>query len=232
MFKQRSYKKELLDAEDIPTELLHQNLNELEQVNKWLGGISISLKGVQYIAPKNDKISIADIGCGGGDFLASCALFATREKFNIQLTGIDNKQDCIDYAREHCKAYPEITFICDDYKQVLRHNDGITHIHMALFCHHLTDEEILELIMLCGEKKIGIIINDLHRHPLAYYGIYILTRILNGSHLVKNDAPLSVLRGFKKKEWRKLLHESGVSNSEYTMSWEWAFRHLLIIDWT
>ena len=53
--------------------------------------------------------------------------------------------------------------------------------------------------------KHGFFINDLHRHPLAYHSIRILTSLFSKSYLVKNDAPLSVLRGFKKKELEDLL---------------------------
>jgi hypothetical protein len=45
--------------------------------------------------------------------------------------------------------------------------------------------------------------------------------------LVKNDAPLSVLRGFKKKEWLEIIQQSGAKN--YTLKNKWAFRHQVII---
>ena len=224
MFRHRSYKKELLDEDDIPRDLLYQNLRELEVINKWLGGINISLNGLKR-ATKNytGKIVLADIGCGGGDALEQ---FAKKNK-NIDLYGIDLKEDCIAYAQQHCKAYKNIQFIQGDYREVIRELTEVTHVHAALFCHHLSEEEIIELIQFCQQHKKTLITNDLERHPFAYYSIYWLTRIFNGSSLVKNDAPLSVLRGFKKREWRDMLDKAGVDN--YHLSWQWAFRHLIII---
>ena len=74
---------------------------------------------------------------------------------------------------------------------------------------------------------LGFYINDLHRHPLAYYFIKSATKIFSRSYLVKNDAPLSVLRGFRKKEWREILQNAGIMN--YTIKWKWAFRHLVVV---
>ena len=71
----------------------------------------------------------------------------------------------------------------------------------------------------------GFFINDLHRHPLAYYLIKWLTKLFSKSYLVKYDAPLSVARAFKKKEWEILLKDAGITN--YTIQWQWAFRYLI-----
>ena len=74
--------------------------------------------------------------------------------------------------------------------------------------------------------KIGFVINDLERNRFAYYSIKALTRLFKGSSLVKNDAPLSVLRGFKKEEIINLLEEAGLKN--YSLKWKWAFRYLVV----
>jgi hypothetical protein len=72
---------------------------------------------------------------------------------------------------------------------------------------------------------MGFIINDLQRNYFAYYGIKILTTILNGSSLVRNDAPLSVWRAFHKHELTTLLAEANISDFE--VEWKWAFRYLV-----
>ncbi|MEO6547187.1 MAG: hypothetical protein ABIN94_04285, partial [Ferruginibacter sp.] len=73
---------------------------------------------------------------------------------------------------------------------------------------------------------LGFFINDLHRNPLAYYSIKIITGIFSKSYLVKNDAAVSVKRGFIKKEWQMLINKAGVGNC--SIQWRWAFRHLII----
>jgi hypothetical protein len=77
-----------------------------------------------------------------------------------------------------------------------------------------------------SNSTIGFFINDLHRHPLAYHSIKWITKIFSKSYLVKNDAPLSVLRGFKRKEWKGLFQQAGIDN--YELQWKWAFRWLIV----
>jgi hypothetical protein len=75
-------------------------------------------------------------------------------------------------------------------------------------------------------SRVGFFINDLHRHPLAYYSIKWLTRLFSKSYLVKNDAPISVERGFIKKEWENLCAMAGIK--PLSIQWQWAFRHLIV----
>ena len=74
-------------------------------------------------------------------------------------------------------------------------------------------------------STIGFFINDLQRNWFAYHSIKIITQIFSSSYLVKNDAPLSVARGFYKNEWIRLLTEAGIKN--YAVDWKWAFRYLI-----
>ena len=74
--------------------------------------------------------------------------------------------------------------------------------------------------------SIGFFINDLQRHWLAYYLIHILTQLFSKSYLVKNDASLSVARGFKKLEWQSLFKKAEITHCQIT--WKWAFRFLIV----
>ncbi len=227
MFKQRSYQKELLDESDIQKEFLYQNLAELEFINNYLGGHSVSLKGInKVIIDQSKTYNIIDIGCGGGDSMKVIAIDARKKGSKIHLTGIDLKQDCINYAKDNCKEYIEMQFLCDDFRNTFSEENPIDVVHASLFCHHFTENDIVEFIKLCSNKGAIFIINDLERNPIAYCAIKILTKLFSKSHLVKNDAPLSVLRGFKKAEWHSMLQKSGVKT--YTIKNCWAFRHLII----
>lgn len=99
----------------------------------------------------------------------------------------------------------------------------------CLFTHHLPNPEIIKLIKWCNvNAKQGFIINDLHRHFLAYYSIAWLTQIFSKSYLVKNDAKLSVARGFIKNDWLQIIEKSNVEFSKIHLKWAWAFRWLVI----
>jgi hypothetical protein len=53
-----------------------------------------------------------------------------------------------------------------------------------------------------------------------------LTALFSKSYLVKNDAPLSVKRGFKKSELISLLKKAGFT--DYSVKWSWAFRYKIV----
>jgi hypothetical protein len=55
----------------------------------------------------------------------------------------------------------------------------------------------------------------------------LITKLFSRSSMVKFDAPLSVLRGFKKKELTEILQKASIEH--YTLRWKWAFRWQLII---
>ena len=52
MFKERSYKKELLDGDHIPEEDLYQNLKELDVINNLLGGYSMTFSALKKVLKK------------------------------------------------------------------------------------------------------------------------------------------------------------------------------------
>jgi hypothetical protein len=61
---------------------------------------------------------------------------------------------------------------------------------------------------------------------MAWQSIRLLTGWFSSSYLVKNDAPLSVLRGFHRGEWQRLLRQAGIG--AYSLRWKWAFRWLIV----
>ena len=144
-----------------------------------------------------------------------------------RLTGIDIKPECIRYAIKAART--EVTWICSDYQLVKWPEGKPDIIFSSLFCHHFTDEELVrQLQWLQANSALGFFINDLQRHPLAHASIKLLTRLFSKSYLVRNDAPLSVARGFKKEDWLKILQDAGIK--QYELGWQWAFRYLLCVS--
>jgi SAM-dependent methyltransferase len=226
--KYRSHQKELIDAPVIPKEMLIRNLQELDFLNRTLGGHSITIAGIrQLVRLKDRQYHIADLGCGSGDSLIYIARWARIHGYNVKLTGIDINGDAISFLEGRCRDYPEITGIKSDYRSFLESTENVDIIHCSLFCHHLEDSEISELFrLLKSTGKVGFIINDLHRTLLAWFAVRIFTAVLSGSELARNDGPVSVLRGFTEDELRGLLNQENIMN--YSIRRKWAFRYLVI----
>jgi 2-polyprenyl-3-methyl-5-hydroxy-6-metoxy-1,4-benzoquinol methylase len=228
MFLKRSFQSELLDESFIPQEDLYRNLYELEVINTYLGGYAITNKGLSALLANHSKvpqtIRIVDIGSGGGDTLRKMAIWCKKHHIKAELIGIDLKEDCIRYAQSKSKDFPEISFIQSDYKNIHLDADIFT---SALFCHHLSDDELIFFLEWSQKNaRLGFIVNDLHRHFLAYHSIKLLTKFFSRSYLVKNDAPLSVKRSLAKKDWENILQKAQIR--DYNISWQWAFRWLIV----
>jgi 2-polyprenyl-3-methyl-5-hydroxy-6-metoxy-1,4-benzoquinol methylase len=229
-FKSRSTEKEHLDNSSITTMDLYQNLSELDIINKRLGGYNASIKGLADILKSKKEIrTILDIGFGGGDFIKQLSEFSDKINHKLFFYGVDLKSDCVKYAEENLFAFNNKKLICSDYRTISKELlQQIDVIHCSLFLHHLADEEIISLFQFGKSNKCIILANDLHRNWLAYYSIKFLTSLFSKSWLVKNDAPLSVKRGFKKSELILLIEKAGFKN--YSVTWSWAFRYILIAN--
>lgn len=223
-FKHRSYQQELLDGNNIPFEDIKRNMQELDFINKYLGGHKITIKGVKALTT-NVSLHIVEIGCGGGDNLRIIKDWCAKRKISVELTGIDINNECIVFARERT-SNKKIQFICSDYR-FAGFDELPDIIFSSLFCHHFTDDELTKMMRwMHHNSKLGFFINDLHRHPLAYHSIKMLTKAFSKSYMVKNDAPLSVKRGLLKNEWQTIFSNAGITN--YQIKWQWAFRWLII----
>ena len=224
----RSHEKELLDGDNIPFGDLLINLSELNTIGELLGGHNVTRRGIDFFlkkVPRTQTLTIAEIGCGGGDNLFAIRKYLGKKRKTARLTGIDIKADCIKYAQV---AIPDIEWICSDYRDVQWPGDKPDIIFSSLFCHHFSNEELIsQIIWLRDNSKVGFFINDLHRHPLAYHSISVLTKLFSKSYLVKNDAPLSVKRSFKKNDWAEILSGAGITR--YGIKWHWAFRFLICV---
>jgi 2-polyprenyl-3-methyl-5-hydroxy-6-metoxy-1,4-benzoquinol methylase len=222
----RSLKKELLDQDDIPFADIQQNMRELNFINKWLGGHSITIAGFKQLLQQKKKISVCEIGCGGGDNLVAINNFCKRNNVQLFVTGIDIKPECIAFAKTRKIPAANVNWIVNDYqKAILNPKPDI--IFSSLFCHHFNNEQLIsQLRWMKDNSNVGFFINDLHRNFLAYYSITFLTRLFSNSYLVKNDAPLSVARGFKHHELKSLCKKAMAGSAEVV--WKWAFRYLVI----
>lgn len=224
-YKKRSCQKELLDNENIPFEAIQKNMQELNVINTWLGGHAITIKGLKDFITKDKTLTVCEIGCGGGDNLVAIRKWSNKNGISINLIGVDINQSCINFAVKNNSAH-NIKFYCSDYKE-MKFDILPDVIFSSLFCHHFTDDQLIEILKWKKDYSIkGFFINDLQRHPVAYNFIKILTAIFSKSYLVKNDAPISVLRAFKKTELKALFLKANINN--YKLQWCWAYRYLII----
>ena len=229
-FSQRSADVEMMDDLNCSGAIIDQTLIELETINKLLGGNNVTISSLSRVPLEStNAVTLADLGCGGGDMLKRIRRWSHRRNLNMRLIGIDANPNIIDFARRNTSRDDQIEYYTLDIfsEEFKKHTFDI--VVGTLFFHHFSNEQLIRFFQqLRNQVKRAIIINDIHRHWFAYYSIRFLTRLLSKSTMVKFDAPLSVLRAFTKEDLQTILDSAGLRN--YTIKWRWAFRWQVLVD--
>jgi 2-polyprenyl-3-methyl-5-hydroxy-6-metoxy-1,4-benzoquinol methylase len=226
----RSTEQEIMDDLSMEGEMLRKTLDQIALINKRLGGNKATIAGLYTLLKTESKdavISIIDLGCGSGDMLRAVAGYGRKNKLNFKLTGIDANEYTVNYARKLSVNYPEISYTKLDVLTAEFSGIGFDIAIATLFLHHFTENEIEELLIpIVNKVSIGVVINDLHRSPAAYYLFKGISFFIKNP-MVKKDGAISVLRGFKKNELISISKK--LKNTVSSIHWKWAFRYQWII---
>jgi 2-polyprenyl-3-methyl-5-hydroxy-6-metoxy-1,4-benzoquinol methylase len=228
--KRRTDKEELMDDFSIGGDLLRDTLDKLEKINRWLGGNLMTVKTLKKVLknhPKEKELTIADIGCGHGDILRDVAKFGRKNGYKMKLIGMDANPTAIAYAKELSVEFSELSFMTEDVFSEAFKDRRFDVVLATLFLHHFKEDPLVSFLgNTLKQTKIAIVVNDLHRHKLAYY-LFMLLSVFIKNNMIIEDGLTSVLRGFKRKELVKISQRIQVKSQ---ISWKWAFRFQWIIQ--
>lgn len=214
----RSLEKELLDLGEYTSKEYHHCLKLLGRINQLLGGFNSTKRAFQQLNPS----SILEIGCGGGYLCKRLHQWFP----DAQITGIDLCPEAIVHA-QRLFSEENITF----QEQIDYPNGHFDVVTTMLVCHHMTDEELITFLKESYRiSQQAVIINDLHRHLLAYLGFSFIAPFLFPNRLIWHDGRLSIKRSFRKHEWITLLKKAGFSENQYQLKWNWPFRWTLTLN--
>jgi len=226
-FARRSDELEWMDDPNVAPDVLAACLKDLAKVNtvtlarpptlKWLAG------AVRSFRP-GAAFSLLDVGFGQGDMLRAIYAWARKAKLNASLTGIDLSPYSAPAARAATDPAWPITYLVGDIFTYAP-PEPPDFVVSSLVAHHMTDEQLARFIAWMDEKsRRGWFVNDLHRHPFAYYGFKALSATAGWHPFVRHDGPLSVARAFRRPDWERVLAASGVARSNVAVSWRFPFR--------
>lgn len=227
----RSEEAEIMDDLNCQGEVVDQTLRELDFINQWLGGNHVTISALQKVwsgLSKSEELSVVDLGCGSGEMLRMIARLADKQNRKVKLIGIDANPHIIQYAVDYSKEFENVFFKAIGIFSEEFRKEKFDIVIATLFFHHFSNEQLIQFFsQLTKQTNQAIIVNDIHRHTLAFYSIKWLTYLFSKSSMVKYDAPLSVRRAFKRKDLKSILEKAGINN--YQLKWKWAFRWQLII---
>jgi hypothetical protein len=227
-FDKRSNEAELMDGSDYDADELIENLADLRRVNRFLGGQNALTRHLFPMIEglRKKHIRLLDIGTGSADIPAKIVEWARLRGIKIDFVVIDLNQIAAREAQIHTATYPEIKVICADALNLPFEPGSFDFVLASMFLHHFETPLAAKLISsFACMARVAFIVNDLRRHPIAYYSIKVLTKIFTRNRLVRNDSAVSVLRGFTEKD----ISEIGqIAKTEIQAYRHFPYRFILI----
>lgn len=230
-FARRVHFQERMDDPSASPEQFARALRELRAVNRLLGGHRALRKQIEpFLASRRGtRVSIVDLGTGLADYPEVLVRWGNELGVEVHVAAVDANKSVVDCANTYLSESlpPQLrsrTTVRQGDARALPYPDK--HFHLAtasLFLHHFDDEECAAVLQEMDRvASHGLVINDLHRHPLAYVGIHSIATVLPVSEMFAHDGPLSVRRAFKPAELRRLASDVGLAGAR--IEWHWAFR--------
>lgn len=225
-FSRRHDGPELMDTEEPPREEFARTLSELDFINRALGGHAASLAALEALVPRGlRRLKVLDVGCADGAAAVRIQDWARRRGVEAEVHGIDLSESAVALAATRLR--PGLSFERRDLFE-LPDASAYDVVHASLMLHHCPGGAAVRALgAMYARARLGVALNDLHRHPFAYHAIAVLTRALSRDRLIRHDAPLSVLRGFSRAELEGLCRDAGLPAPE--LRWRWAFRWALVV---
>jgi 2-polyprenyl-3-methyl-5-hydroxy-6-metoxy-1,4-benzoquinol methylase len=224
--KTRSDEKELLDlgpAYYSAEEYAHC-MKRLFLINRLLGFFKSTVKLLKKFP---QDASLLDVGCGDGLFLLHLSQYFPQMQFQgneISAAGIQLAREA---KKQFLPASQNVTFELLTTPELKLPPQSVDIILTTLVCHHLSNQEIIAFIRAAlNSARRAVIINDLHRHKLAYWSYRLLSPIFR-NRLITHDGLISIKRGFVRREWEAILQAAGVQH--YKLTWCFPFRWQLTL---
>ncbi|CAM4380934.1 methyltransferase domain-containing protein [Paenibacillus tarimensis] len=228
--RQRAARAELMDDFSLGGEELKGALQKLRILNRIFLASSPTLHGVQKLwqdAGKPQALSILDIGAGSGDVNRRLLKWADGCGVRLRITLADITEEACEEARAYYRSEPRVKVTRRDLFELPEEEADI--VTATQLVHHF-DGGVLPAAVhaMLSASRIGVVINDIHRHWLPWAAVWTAARLLTTNRYIRHDGPLSVAKGFRAEDWRRLGAELGRPDLYY--SWRPLFRYAVVIS--
>jgi ubiquinone/menaquinone biosynthesis C-methylase UbiE len=209
-----------MDAPDLPEQEVVEAYRVLRKVNVQLGNLWTARRELARMLAEDGSsvgsrmFTLLDVGAGSGDVARALgARLSSRTNAPPPLTlALDRNATAADLARRG-----GLDVIRGDAIRLPFADASIDLVTAVKLAHHFSGGALARLVGELARVSRGrVVVVDIRRHWLAYYGFIAWSRVFTRNRLVRHDGRLSVLRGFTAAE----LAELGVTAPSH----DWAVR--------
>jgi SAM-dependent methyltransferase len=157
------------------------------------------------------RFSLLDVGTGSADIPKVIVHWARNRGIETRVAALEPDPVTVEEAAHQTRQWPEITLVRGDGMAPPFQATSFDFVLASQMLHHFSEEKILALLRTWSPlARKAILVSDLVRDPLAYYGIRVITHLFTRNQMTRFDGPLSVRRALTLNEWRKLFREAAV----------------------
>ncbi len=209
----RTTSTELLDDDQGTPEEINGSLDDLWRINRWLGGVSSTLRLLERFFARTGAHAVRILDVGAGD-----ARLAGRLRSELQRRNIPAEFFVLDRNLTHlAKGRPSALGLVPVVADVLAlpfPPESFEVVMCNLFFHHFSGERALDLLRRLAEvARDAVLVNDLERHPLPYIFIRCALPFAR-SRITRHDGPASVRQAYTRDELGALAQAAGFQDFE------------------
>jgi len=229
----------MMDAPGNRYEDLALALRDIGRVNRWLGGSAAIMRPIERIVDRHGlcEFSLLDVGTGGGDVPRAVLARAERRGLLAHAVGIDLDANVVRYAASRCgkpasgcASVSRLALLRADAFALPFRTGAFDFVTSSLFLHHFSEADAARLLAECARvSRQAVLVNDLARHFVPWAAIKALGLLFAKSPMFRNDAPLSVLRGWTAEELLTIAADAGLARGARVLSLR-PYRLVLLIE--
>lgn len=207
---------ELMDRPEHSLAMLAGSLDDLRRINRWLGGVRLTLGGLNRLtrglAP-GTHLSILDVGTGGGDVPRAIRRWGRRRGFGVRLTLADFNPKMLMLAG---RRLPGAARVAADARRLPFADGAFDVATCSLLVHHFEAADAVTVLQdLARVARRGLVVNDITRGWFGLVGAWAVTRTVARHPLTRYDGPLSVRRAYTRAELTALARLAGLREVEF-----------------
>ena len=205
--------RELMDGPVDPAALAG-NLGDLAKANRWLGGVSLTLRAMGKLSadlPSGSCLSVLDVATGGADIPRAVVAWAHRRGLRPRLVATDLNTQMLSLAGRTTGRWAELRFAAADACRLPFANGSFDLVMCSLALHHMLPAEAVAMLReMRRVARRGVLVNDIVRCWHGYVGAWLFGHLLTRNPLTRHDGPLSFRRAYTCEEMLRLAAQAGL----------------------